>query len=66
MEGRCGGIAAERRARLLGRAYQGVGIVRILGFLGQEAPKRSLSILQKLHTSSLYQRERRRGMMIES
>jgi hypothetical protein len=50
-------VAAQRGAGLLGCAHQGVGIVRMFGFLSRTLPgdvlERSLHALQKLHISSV-------------
>jgi hypothetical protein len=43
-------LAAQRSARLFGRAHQRVRVVRMLGFLADDTLKRSLHGFQELHT----------------
>jgi len=47
-------VAAQRIAGLFGRAHQRVGIVRMLGFLADNALERSLYGLQKPHALRLH------------
>ena len=44
------GGATERSAGLLGRAYQGIGIIRMTGLFADDALERLTNGLEKLHT----------------